>query len=74
VQLGQFTDAHADEIVAALEKAGIHAYAKRFGRIVRTMFAADWGTRLFVDGADYDRATAVAREIAPDGLRRRRPR
>lgn len=71
VQLGQFTDEHADAITSALTDAGIPYYEKRFGRVVRLLSAADWGTRLFVDKADALRAAAIAREIAPDGVSRR---
>ena len=71
VQLGQFTDDHADEIAAALDDAGIAFYAKSFGRVVRLLSAADWGTRLFVDRADLDQAVTSALRIAPDGVRRR---
>ena len=73
VQLGQFTDDHADAIAAALEEAAIGYYVKRFGRVVRVLFAADWGTRIFVDEDDLARAGEVARAIAPDGVRKRRP-
>jgi len=71
VQLGQFTDDHADEIAAALDEAGIAFYAKRFGRVVRLLSAADWGTRLFVERDDLDQAVPIALRIAPDGVRRR---
>ena len=71
VQLGQFTDDHADAIAAALDDAAIAFYAKRFGRVVRLLSAADWGTRLFVERADLDQAVAIALRIAPDGVRRR---
>ena len=73
VQLGQFTDDNADLIEAALDEAGIAHYAKRFGGLVRFLSAADWGTRLFVDKADLDRAMEIARGIAPDGVRRKKP-
>jgi hypothetical protein len=73
VQLGQFTDEHADAIEAALDKAGISFYTKSFGRLVRTIFAADWGTRVFVERADLERAAEIAREIAPHGVRKRLP-
>ena len=72
VQLGQFTDDHADAIAAALDAAGIPHWSKRFGRVVRLLSDAAWGTRLFVDQADVERASAIAAEIAPHGLRRRR--
>ncbi len=74
VQLGQFTDENADAIAAALGQAGIPFFAKRFGRVVRILFAADWGTRLFVERVDLERAARIATEIAPAGLRARRPR
>ena len=71
IQLGQFTDDHADEIADALDHAGIAFYVKRFGRVVRLLSAADWGTRLFVDRADAVAAAEIARTIAPDGINRR---
>ena len=73
VPLGQFTDDNADAIGAALDAAGISWYAKRFGRVVRLLSAADWGTRLFVDRDDLTRAVEIAREIAPQGVRKRLP-
>ncbi len=71
IQLGQFTDDHADEIALALDDAGISYYVKRFGRVVRLLSAADWGTRVFVEKADAIEAAEIARAIAPDGVNRR---
>ena len=73
VQLGQFTDENAEAVIKALDDAGIGFYTKSFGRIVRVLFAADWGTRVFVDDADLERAMGVARSIAPNGVRTRKP-
>ena len=73
VQLGQFTDEHADAVAAALDAAGIPFFAKRFGKVVRLIFAADWGTRLFVERSELTRAVEIARRIAPDGVRKRMP-
>jgi hypothetical protein len=66
--LGQFTDENAESIAERLEGAGISWYHKSSGSFMRTIFAADWGVRLFVDTARLDEALAIAREIAPDGV------
>jgi len=61
VYLGQFTDEHAEAIAGALEEAGIVWWHKRTGRFVRTLFAGDWGVRLFVDEARLDEAREIAK-------------
>jgi hypothetical protein len=67
--LGQFTDDNADRITDEFDAAGIAWSAKSSGPFARLVFAADWGVRLFVtDDGDVERATAIARRIAPDGL------
>lgn len=60
VQLGQFTDEHANEIAGKLEEAGIVWWYKQPG-----YFARLWekGTRLFVDDSRLDEARAIARDI-----------
>lgn len=72
--LGQFTDENAERIVERFEEAGIGWNAKTSGAFVRTIFAGDWGTRLFVLDDRADEAWAIAQEIAPDGVARRRKR
>lgn len=63
VELGQFTDENAEAIAGALVDAGIVWYAKSSGRFGRLLFAADWGTRLFVDEARLDEARTLAAEV-----------
>ncbi len=60
VQLGQFTDEHANEIAGRLEKAEIVWWYKQPG-----YFSSIWekGTRLFVDETRLDEARAIAREV-----------
>lgn len=58
--LGQFSDARADAIAAALEQAGITWWYKRSGALAQVLFAGDWGVRLFVDAARLDEARALA--------------
>lgn len=71
IYLGQFTDEHADEIVDALDDHGIRWHAKSSGAIVRFVFAADWGVRLFVDRDRAQEAWDLVGDIAPDGLAKR---
>jgi hypothetical protein len=65
VLLGQFTDEHADDILAGLEDAGIVHWVKRSGNLVRLLSAADWGVRIFVDRDRSEQAAAIARSVAP---------
>ena len=60
VQLGQFTDEHANDIAGELEKAGITWWYKQPG-----YFSSIWekGTRLFVDDTRLDEAQAIAKRI-----------
>ncbi len=60
VQLGQFTDEHAEEIAGKLEGAGIVWWYKQPG-----YFARLWekGTRLFVDDSKIEEARAIARDV-----------
>lgn len=60
VQLGQFTDEHANEIAGGLEKAGIVWWYKQPG-----YFSSIWekGTRLFVDDKRLDEARAIAQRV-----------
>ncbi len=60
VQLGQFTDEHANDIAGGLEAAGIVWWFKQPG-----YFASIWekGTRLFVDDARLDEARAIAQRV-----------
>jgi len=66
VQLGQFTDEHANDIAGELEAAGIVWWYKQPG-----YFSSIWekGTRLFVD----DKRLAEAQEIARGVLSREEP-
>ena len=66
VQLGQFTDENAEQIVDRLEGAGITWWVKRSGGLTRVLFAGDWGVRVFVDAARADDAAAIAREVLGD--------
>jgi hypothetical protein len=63
VQLGQFTDEHAETIVERLEAAGITWWVKQSGGLTRVLFAGDWGVRVFVDAGRADEAAAIAREV-----------
>lgn len=60
VQLGQFTDEHANEIAGGLKDAGIVWWYKQPG-----YFASIWekGTRLFVDETRLDEARAIAQRV-----------
>lgn len=61
--LGQYTDEHAETIAAGLEEAGIAWWHKKSGRLVRTLFAADWGVRMFVDEKKLEQARAIAKKV-----------
>lgn len=60
VQLGQFTNEHANSIAEGLEKAGITWWYKQPG-----FFSSIWekGTRLYVDESRLDDAREVARRV-----------
>ena len=62
--LGQFTEEHAEAIAKALEDAGIVWWHKSSGRLVRTLFAGDWGVRIFVDSSRLEEAKEVVRRVA----------
>ncbi|MGH2785531.1 MAG: hypothetical protein ACRDJ1_09725 [Actinomycetota bacterium] len=62
--LGQFTEEHAEAIAKALEEAGIVWWHKSSGRLVRTLFAGDWGVRIFVDSSRLDEAKELVRRVA----------
>jgi hypothetical protein len=64
VELGQFTDEHAELIAQRLDAAGIVWWHKQHGRLVRILSAADWGTRLFVDADRLVEARQIATEVA----------
>jgi hypothetical protein len=68
VYLGQFTHEHANRIAEALEAAGIGWWTKNPGT-VSFVFFREWGPRLFVDRARIDDARAIARDIAPEGVK-----
>jgi len=61
--LGQYTDEHAEAIAGALEEAGIVWWHKKASRLTRTLFAGDWGVRLFVDEQRLDEAKAIAEKV-----------
>ena len=65
--LGQFTDEHANEVAKGLEEAGIVWWYKQSGRIVRVLFAGDWGTRLFVDSSRLEEAREIAARVTASG-------
>lgn len=67
VQLGQFTDEHAELIVGRLEAAGIAWWVKSSGGLTRWLSAADWGTRVFVDAERRSEAVGIAREVMASG-------
>ena len=73
VYLGQFTHEHANAIAEKLEEAGIGWWVKNPGTLAYVLLM-EWGPRLFVDEDRLEEARGIAREIAPDGLKRRRPR
>jgi hypothetical protein len=60
VQLGQFTDEHANDIAGELEAAGIVWWYKQPG-----YFSSIWekGTRLYVDDTRLEEARAIARRV-----------
>ena len=60
VQLGQFTDEHANDIAGELEAAGIVWWYKQPGS-----FSSIWekGTRLYVDDTRLEEARAIARRV-----------
>jgi hypothetical protein len=68
VYLGQFTHEHANRIAEALEEAGIGWWTKNPGTL-SFVFFREWGPRLFVDAVRIDEARAIARRIAPDGVK-----
>ncbi|MDP9022521.1 MAG: hypothetical protein M3N57_07465 [Actinomycetota bacterium] len=61
--LGQYTDEHADELLAALDRAGIVHWEKRSGRFTRFAFAGEWGVRVFVEADRLDDARRIAEAI-----------
>lgn len=67
VHLAQYTDEHADAIVAALDRAGIAHWEKRSGRWTRLFFAGEWGTRVFVDADRVGEARAIAERVLAGG-------
>ncbi|MTV25945.1 hypothetical protein FTX61_11075 [Nitriliruptoraceae bacterium ZYF776] len=67
VELGQFTDEHAEAIAARLEGARIPWTAKVSGRFTRVFFAGDWGTRVYVDHRRIDEARTLAQQVVDDG-------
>ena len=66
VELGQFEDERAEVVAQRLEDVGIVWWSKTSGRLARTLFAGDWGTRIFVDRSRLEEAQRIAAE-ALDG-------
>lgn len=60
VQLGQYTNEHANEIAGELEQAGIIWWYKQPGWFSQIW---EWGTRLFVDSSRFDEARAIAERV-----------
>lgn len=58
--LGQFEDDVALVIGERLTARGIVWWEKRSGGLTRMLFAADWGTRLFVDDQRFSEAQQIA--------------
>ncbi len=62
VELGQFEDERAEVVAQRLEDVGIVWWSKTSGRLARTLFAGDWGTRIFVDRSRLEEAQRIAAE------------
>lgn len=60
VQLGQYTNEHANEIAGELEAAGIVWWYKQPGWFSQIW---EWGTRLFVDSSRLEEARAIAQRV-----------
>ena len=60
VQLGQYTNEHANDIASELEKAGIVWWYKQPGWLSSIW---EWGTRLFVDSSRLEEARAIAERV-----------
>lgn len=65
VYLGQFEHETAERIAALLEEADIAWTYKKFGGLVKLLFAGDWGVRLYVDAARVDEARRLVEGLAP---------
>ena len=65
--LGQFSLEKANALAEKLEAAGIGWWHKQSGGIARTIFAGEWGVRLFVDSARLEEARALADAIPEPG-------
>lgn len=64
--LGQYTDEVANAIAGELERSRIRWHHKQAGAITRILFAGEWGTRLFVDEGELERARAIADRVTRD--------
>ncbi len=60
VQLGQYTNEHANDIAGELEKAGIVWWYKQPGWLSGIW---EWGTRVFVDSSRLEEARAIAERV-----------
>jgi len=70
VYLDQFEDDTAGRILEALDRAGIAWHVKCTGRLARTLFVGEWGTRIFVDQERLAEAREIAtREVFPGDQR-----
>ena len=61
--LGQYTDEVANVIATELEQAEIAWSYKQAGRFTKVFFAGEWGTRLFVDEDELERAQRIAERV-----------
>lgn len=63
VHLDQFTDEEVDDVLDALEAAGIAHWVKNTGGLTRFLFAGDWGVRIFVDAERLDEAQEIVERV-----------
>lgn len=63
VYLDQYTDEHGEDILEALDDAGIAFHTKSSGPFMRMLFAGEWGVRIFVDADRVDEARRIADRI-----------
>lgn len=63
VYLDQYTDEHAEDILAAFDDAGIVHHHKRSGGFARFIFAGEWGVRIFVEEERADDARRIAERV-----------
>ncbi len=61
--LGQYEHETAEKIAAELVDAGIVWWHKQAGPFMRTIFAGDWGVRMFVEEARLEEAQVIADRV-----------